>query len=55
MRVTKSPDTARSITFDGQKWLPFKLGELPKKYQDVPPIGQFNWKGLTYISEVYIK
>ena len=55
MQVIKSPNTERPIKKDGYKWLPYKLGELPKKYEEVPAIGQFNWRGLTYICEVYIK
>ena len=50
------------------RWIPDKKGRetwhetvnrvrdmMLKKYEDIPLIGQFNWKGLTYISEVYIK
>ena len=45
----------KTMTLNGIKYYGYLLHQLPKKYEEVPMSEQFNYKGITYISEFAIQ
>ena len=43
------------ITLYNTKYLGYLLHQLPKDYEDIPMSEQFNYKGITYISEYAVE
>ena len=43
-------DSGSDITINKTKFIPHKLHQLPKNYEEIPMSEQFHYKGFCYIS-----
>lgn len=54
MRNTIKFLTSKIIILNGKKYIPHKLHQLPKDYEEIPLRNQFSHKGFCYINSDFL-